>query len=58
MNEQTLIVLVLLHFSPKFKLKFRLEYRIKDSVFTKWFKMLWGVISSSKNHLWSAKENE
>jgi hypothetical protein len=30
MNEQTLLVLVLLHFSPNF----RLEYRIRDFVFT------------------------
>jgi hypothetical protein len=32
MKEQTLIVLLLLHFS----LDFRLEYRIKDFVFTIW----------------------
>jgi hypothetical protein len=30
MKEQTLLVLLLLHFSPKF----RLEYEIKDFLFT------------------------
>jgi len=30
MNEQTLLVLVLLHFGPNF----RLEYKIRDYVFT------------------------
>jgi hypothetical protein len=33
LNERTLLILILLYFSPKF----RLEYRIKDFVFTIWW---------------------